>query len=584
MKRVFVSYPRTEQKFAEELRNLLRSWNCETWLDIDNIPIGAYWPDEIDNGLRGCDVVLGVISPMAVESRKVKNEWDWALIHHKRLILLRYVQCYIPLNYISINYIDFTKDPQQGFEHLRITLEAAPLQDQAKPAVLPKGEESARIQMLDQVYKHWIEGVLEGAVAMGELQLAVASQPHAVLRHTDYDDYLLQPGISIQEVFDKVGGELLILGYPGSGKTVTLLQLARDLIKRAREDNTRPIPLILNLSTWTPTITVVENNKPKELPISFDEWLVENISTIYDKVSPEAAREWLDKQHFVLLLDGLDEVAASKRDDCIEAINTFRKKPRYEAVSIVICSRVEEYQKLSAKVYLQAAVALQPLTADQIDTYLRREEFTELRKRLSADEVIREMARNAFLLNIMMRVFQGVLPGEILFEGPPEERMRQLFGQYIEARFREKHKVRYRSAESLRYLSWLGRKMKELSITLFDVTAINHLWLPENKRDTYWTVAIGSGAVAGTATGIVMAAIIRNACGVLMGQVAKLAGRYVGSMYVMRELRLSGDIPAEYEHFLNSMTEIDLMRKAGKRYMFIHRILLEYFAELCTDA
>jgi len=81
-----------------------------------------------------------------------------------------------------------------------------------------------------------------------------------------------------------------------------------------------------------------------------------------------------------------------------------------------------------------------------------------------------------------------------------------------------------------------------------------------------------------------MAAIIRNACGVLMGQVAKLAGRYVGSMYVMRELRLSGDIPAEYEHFLNSMTEIDLMRKAGKRYMFIHRILLEYFAELYTDA
>src|SRR5271165_4504959 len=68
--------------------------------------------------------------------------------------------------------------------------------------------------------------------------------------------------------------------------------------------------------------------------------------------------------------------------------------------------------------------------------------------------------------------------------------------------------------------------------TLFDVTAINHLWLPENQRDTYWTVAIGSGAVAGTATGIVMAAIIRNACGILMGQVAKLAGRYVGSMYV----------------------------------------------------
>jgi hypothetical protein len=88
MKKVFISYPRTEQKFAAVLRHHLGSWHYETWIDIENIPKGAYWPDEIDAGLNSCDVVLGVISPQAMESRQVKNEWDSALNDNKRLLLI----------------------------------------------------------------------------------------------------------------------------------------------------------------------------------------------------------------------------------------------------------------------------------------------------------------------------------------------------------------------------------------------------------------------------------------------------------------------------------------------------------------
>jgi hypothetical protein len=197
------------------------------------------------------------------------------------------------------------------------------------------------------------------------------------------------------------------------------------------------------------------------VPISFDEWIVDKLPRVYNTVSDTTAREWLDKNQFVLLLDGLDEVAEAKRDGCMQAINSFRKDLRYEAVNVVMCSRLQEYQQLATKAYLQAAVILQPLTDEQIDGNLEKEAFKELRRQLHADVVMREMARGAFLLNIMMRVYQGVRAGDIVCEGPPEKRIQELFRQYIEARLRKQQNVRYSSKESLHYLSWLASTMRD---------------------------------------------------------------------------------------------------------------------------
>ena len=60
----------------------------------------------------------------------------------------------------------------------------------------------------------------------------------------------ISSGTTITQVFDQAGGELLILGEPGAGKTTLLLELARDLLKRAKDDKTAPIPVVLMLSSW----------------------------------------------------------------------------------------------------------------------------------------------------------------------------------------------------------------------------------------------------------------------------------------------------------------------------------------------
>jgi pimeloyl-ACP methyl ester carboxylesterase len=105
---VFISYQRTDTDFARQVRAHLAAASVPTWMDQFDIPIGAYWPDEIDQGLAASEIVVGILSPEAMTSRNVKNEWDWAIQNDKRLLLVKVEPTVIPHRYVSINFIDAT--------------------------------------------------------------------------------------------------------------------------------------------------------------------------------------------------------------------------------------------------------------------------------------------------------------------------------------------------------------------------------------------------------------------------------------------------------------------------------------------
>jgi hypothetical protein len=93
---------------------------------------------------------------------------------------------------------------------------------------------SNRAMMLQKVHDFWVVGVLENALKeSGAFDLGLSAAPGAVLKHLDYGDYALPSSANIASVFDDLHHELLILGAPGAGKTILLLQLARALIEQA---------------------------------------------------------------------------------------------------------------------------------------------------------------------------------------------------------------------------------------------------------------------------------------------------------------------------------------------------------------
>ena len=57
-----------------------------------------------------------------------------------------------------------------------------------------------------------------------------------VLELPDQNRQTLSPDKKISHIFDEMNRALLILGAPGSGKTITLLQLTRDLITQVEQD------------------------------------------------------------------------------------------------------------------------------------------------------------------------------------------------------------------------------------------------------------------------------------------------------------------------------------------------------------
>jgi hypothetical protein len=222
-------------------------------------------------------------------------------------------------------------------------------------------ERCNRAAMLQLVRNAWVVGVLEQSLhGAAMLELGKEYTPDAVERPWDLELHFpgqerrpVPHGAPIRDLFDECSGAFLILGEPGSGKTTTLFEIVRDLIARAETDETRYIPVVLNLSSWAAKQEFLED------------WLFEELNTKYH-IPKRIARPWIENDT-LLLLDGLDEVKAESRDKCGDAINRFRQE---HLVPLAVCSRTAGYETLTARIHLQGAISFHPLAPAQIDAYL----------------------------------------------------------------------------------------------------------------------------------------------------------------------------------------------------------------------
>lgn len=376
----------------------------------------------------------------------------------------------------------------------------------AKPtSPSPAQDRHNRQAMLTLVETFWIKGVLEQSLhGAAMLELGLQPQPDAV-RHP-WDTILqlpgqperpLPPGTRLSDVFDEAGGTLLILGQPGSGKTTMLLDLARQTIDHARRDPTQPLPTVLNLASWA----------AKRLPLA--NWLVEELNARYN-LPKRVAQGWVDDDRLLLLLDGLDEVAAEHRAACVEAINTYRCD--HGLVPLAICSRTQDYRDLTARLNLHGAVCIQPLTPAQIDAYLDGAgvELAAVRATLRADPTLQELAQTPLMLSLMVLAYRSHSAADLLALPTPEARRAHIFDNYIEAMFaRRSPEIPYSKAQTIGWLAWLAHMLTHHNQTLFMLEDLQPGWLQTKAQRRAYRLTVGlifglmSGLIFGLGYGLI---------------------------------------------------------------------------------
>ncbi|WP_052334296.1 caspase family protein [Kamptonema formosum] len=375
--------------------------------------------------------------------------------------------------------------------------------------ILSRREYLNRQGLLSQV-KNEVDSRLEHSLHNAVLiNLGKEKQPQQVQRPWDVEvkvgnqsPVALPQRTEIIDVFDDetIAGKLLILGAPGSGKTTTLLELARELVERAGLDANQPVPVLFNLSSW------------KDDKQTIAEWLVAELKDKY-RVRQDIGQKWLAGGELLPLLDGLDELASERQEKCVREINRFIGS-EVQSRHLVVCSRREEYEQYETQLELNGAICLQSLTEAQIQKYLEGAGRSELWPSIEADFQLLELAKFPLLLAIITLALAGE---ELSVEewhkcSSAETRRRYLFDAYIAQMLRRKIKAQWyakgkepREANIKNWLTCLAKRLTEDSQTEFLIERMQPAaWLPATWRDRQ-IYALGVGGILGLIAGAVFA-------------------------------------------------------------------------------
>ena len=394
---------------------------------------------------------------------------------------------------------------------------------------ISKFEYEQRQTLLKKVRDFWIEGFLKPSLYFN----------NAVDKNRDDNSQILRPlnnleviPFDIDRSYDELqqteipgyigdGKTLLILGDPGSGKTIALLQLAERLIEQTQQDLTKPIPIVFNLSSWG------EKQQPlEEQPL--EEWLIEELKEKY-QVPLTWSEPWIKQQQLTLLLDGLDEVKENHRKACVKTINKFIAT--HLQTEIVVCSRVKDYEALKEQLLLSSAICIQPLSQNQLLEFLENadDSLTGLKSVIESDREIAEFARTPLILNMMTWTYQGWSTEQCKKQFRiAKDRKTNLFESYIAKNLdRENIEKKYSKGKVLHWLSWLAKTMVEESKIIFLIEKMQPSLLKNrSERISYRISNFLVGLTIGLTIGLIYGQIIG-----LLGKVGLSEGLINGLIY-----------------------------------------------------
>jgi hypothetical protein len=434
MTRIFISYNRKSTQFAEALRDRLKSWNYKTWMDIDDISPSSEWEDEIDRGLKTCDIVLGIVTTAAVESDNVQYEWLWALIRSKPLILVKLEDCKMHPKFERRQILDFTKNEKiawkslhDGLRSLEAENEPEVFKDASKPLPSVRAYLKDKISGFEQFEKN-------SFVPMTYTVSDTKLKDNSALFGNPIEIY-------------KNHNQFVLLGLPGVGKSMVLRTLFRKIATLHLKSSSEPMPLWIDLN---------DPENPEDALDLFEHWY----STRYEL--EKSFKYMANTKCPIIFLDGLNEMPLGTRSKRAESISRWAmSKPN---ARIIVGCRARDYED-DRDLYLGANIEkifVQPFEMPQIRQFLRKniehpEASTKLIHHIEKDDAIYRLAQIPLHLSMLaqLSIWQMSI-------ARPPDRLKTLYGEFLKKRYS------HEKAKISNLLDWneIEQKMGKLAYSL----------------------------------------------------------------------------------------------------------------------
>jgi hypothetical protein len=122
MKKIFISYSRSDRQAAEKMKSHLTAMAHTVWIDRDEITGGELWRAQIVEAIENCDTFILIISSSSVRSKYVLQELNIADSEGKRIIPAMIEPVEIPkemkLQLSGLQIINLAEDLEDGWNAL----------------------------------------------------------------------------------------------------------------------------------------------------------------------------------------------------------------------------------------------------------------------------------------------------------------------------------------------------------------------------------------------------------------------------------------------------------------------------------
>lgn len=122
-RQLFMSYSRKDKTFAHTLASDLRASGMEVWVDLESIPTGTRWDNQIEQGIDACDDLLVILSENSARSDVVLDEVNYALETQKRVLPILLGECKVPMRLRRLESLRLGTDYQSLLERLLVEIQ-----------------------------------------------------------------------------------------------------------------------------------------------------------------------------------------------------------------------------------------------------------------------------------------------------------------------------------------------------------------------------------------------------------------------------------------------------------------------------